>query len=64
VDTHWGYILDNPNFTLEELRKLRKTFPMYVKTNKKYYPIIKMAEDNELLYELLNDLYSRIIHGE
>lgn len=61
-DTHFHYILKNPNFTIEELRKLRKTFPIYVKTDEKYWDIIKKAEDDDHLYEFLNNVYGRIIH--
>ena len=63
-DTHFHYILKNPNFTVEELRKLRKTFSMYVTSNERYWPIIKKAEDDDLLYEYLNTIHSKIIHGK
>ena len=62
-DTHYNYILKNPNFTIEQLRALRKTFSMYVFSPEKYWPIIEKAESNDLLYEYLNSLYGRIIHG-
>ena len=63
-DTHKDYILKNPNFTVEELRKLRKTFSMYVHSDEKYWPIIKKAEDDDLLYEYLNTIHSELIHGK
>ena len=62
-DTHYNYILKNPNFTIEQLRALRKTFSMYVFSPERYWKIIEKAETNDLLYEYLNSLYGRIIHG-
>ncbi|MFH1641374.1 MAG: radical SAM protein [Nanoarchaeota archaeon] len=64
VDLHKEYIPKNPNFTEEELLALKKTIPIYVHTNKKYYPIIEKAEKDELLFSFLSDIYAKIIHNK
>ena len=63
VDTHYGYILKNPNFSHEDLLTFRKVFSLYVYTEPKYYPIIEKAEKDEFFYSFLNQIYAKIIHG-
>lgn len=62
-DTHYDYIIKHPDLSVEELRGLRKTFSMYVNTDEKYWDIIKRAETDDHLYEFLNKLYAKVIHG-
>lgn len=63
-DTHHDYIIKHPTLTIEELRGIRKTLPMYVKTDEKYWDIIQKAEKDDQLYEYLATLYAKVIHGE
>lgn len=62
-DTHYDYIINHPKLSLMELRGLRRTFSMYVKTDENYWDIVKEAEQNDHLYEYLNSLYAKVIHG-
>jgi len=62
-DTHFDYIIKHPDLSLEELRGLRKTFSMYVKTDEKYWDIIEKAEKDDHLYDFLNSIFLRVIHG-
>ncbi len=62
TDYHSGYNLKNPNFSEQELLTYRKLFPIYINTEPKYYPIIDKAKDDELFYDFLRHIYSKIIH--
>jgi len=62
-DTHFDYIIKHPNLSLEDLRGLRRTFSMYVKSDEKYWDIIEKAEKDDHLYEFLNSIFARVIHG-
>jgi len=62
-DTHYDYIIKHPDLTVDELRGLRRTFSMYVKTDELFWDIIREAETDDHLYEYLNGLYAKVIHG-
>jgi radical SAM superfamily enzyme YgiQ (UPF0313 family) len=59
VDYSVASVLKMPGFSLQEMEGLRRTFVMYVKMDKTYYPDIQKAEYDDAIFQKLVDLYNK-----
>ncbi|MFC2048986.1 B12-binding domain-containing radical SAM protein, partial [Elusimicrobiota bacterium] len=51
-------VLEMPQISKEELYGLQRTFPLYVKLPKVLYPLIKVAEKSDLVFQIFSKYYS------
>jgi len=57
VDYSISSLLKLPNFPIEEIEGLKRTFVMYVKMDKSFYPEIKSAESDGATFNKLAEIY-------
>lgn len=55
-------VIKNPNLSREELIGLLKTFTLYVKMDKRFYPFIEQAEQDDKMLEKMGEIYWRDNH--
>lgn len=59
-------VITMPTLSQKEIKGLEKTFPFYVKLPKKYYPMIKLAEDDsepaKIIYQKLSEILKKFDH--
>lgn len=52
-------VLDMPQISKEEIYGLQRTFPLYVKLPKLFYPLIRLAERSDTMFNILSKFYTR-----
>lgn len=52
-----------PQISVEELKGLQRTFPLYVNFPKIIWPIIRIAEQNNMVFKILSKTFVRIKWG-
>lgn len=58
VDYSVSSVLKFPNFPIKEIEGLKRTFVMYVKMDRSFYPDIRKAEQDDVVFSKLVDLYN------
>ncbi len=61
VDYSVSSVLRLPDFSLQEIEGLKRTFVMYVKMDESMYPEIKKAEQNDDIFNKLVEIYNKQI---